>query len=308
MKPFITRSYNNIIYSNNILSKSSNNPKIKDEIGYLLDIQTTDLCKYFPQVYAFTDSMMELDYYEYPNVHEYIVQTDNIDKSLLNSIKQFLSDAQKITIESSFIDINGCALTQMLIEKTEREYQALVNNNIYFQNLSQDKFVFINGNQYENFSFIWDKVKNKLIKHIADIKKTETPCVIHGDFCFSNMLISPKRNQLKLIDPRGSFGIKGIWGYQIYDIAKLAHSIHGKYELIINDLFSVEHDLNSIIFQFHTDISKKYNQLQQYYNFTDFEMLVMATIFIGMCARHSDSLSRQIIMYATGIKYLNEYL
>jgi hypothetical protein len=38
----------------------------------------------------------------------------------------------------------------------------------------------------------------------------------------------------------------------------------------------------------------------------DIIRLVQGLIFVGMCARHYDSTDRQMIMYLTGIKNLNE--
>ena len=99
---------------------------------------------------------------------------------------------------------------------------------------------------------------------------------------------------LRLIDPRGSFGQDGIYGDSIYDAAKLLHSIEGKYELIICDKYTINYNLKDGTVDFNFDQHKV--------------KLIMSTIFIGMCARHYDSLERQIIMYATGIKSMTEAL
>jgi hypothetical protein len=62
---------------------------------------------------------------------------------------------------------------------------------------------------------------------------------IHGDFCFSNLLFDPKARIVKMIDPRGEFGVPGIYGDHRYDLAKLAHSYAGGYDLIVSDQFQV---------------------------------------------------------------------
>jgi hypothetical protein len=66
-------------------------------------------------------------------------------------------------------------------------------------------------------------------------------CVMHGDFCFNNILYDLHGGIVRLIDPRGSFGDKcpGIFGDCKYDLAKLAHSGIGRYDYLVNGLFSL---------------------------------------------------------------------
>ena len=59
-------------------------------------------------------------------------------------------------------------------------------------------------------------------------------CVMHGDFGFSNILYSHRLRRIKVIDPRGSAGESAsLYGDTRYDLAKLAHSISGRYDQII---------------------------------------------------------------------------
>jgi hypothetical protein len=59
-------------------------------------------------------------------------------------------------------------------------------------------------------------------------------CVMHGDFGFSNILYSHRLRRIKVIDPRGSCGDgPSLFGDTRYDLAKLAHSITGRYDQII---------------------------------------------------------------------------
>ena len=58
--------------------------------------------------------------------------------------------------------------------------------------------------------------------------------VMHGDFCFSNILYDSRVRRIKAIDPRGLVGARStIYGDSRYDLAKLAHSIVGRYDQII---------------------------------------------------------------------------
>lgn len=63
----------------------------------------------------------------------------------------------------------------------------------------------------------------------------DAPSVMHGDFCFSNILYSFRTGRVRLIDPRGltERGEFSLYGDRRYDLAKLMHSIHGRYDLIM---------------------------------------------------------------------------
>jgi hypothetical protein len=115
---------------------------------------------------------------------------------------------------------------------------------------------------------------------------------------------------LKFIDPRGSFGKTNFYGDPYYDWAKISHSCNGGYEYFINDYFSVN-QLTSNEFVLRKDYDSTVTEIF----FEEVEKLGLdkrkirtleATIFIGMCARHYDSLDRQKAMYLTGLKILNE--
>lgn len=58
--------------------------------------------------------------------------------------------------------------------------------------------------------------------------------VVHGDFCFSNILYDSRVRRIKAIDPRGLVGDRPtIYGDLRYDLAKLNHSVVGRYDQIV---------------------------------------------------------------------------
>ena len=65
------------------------------------------------------------------------------------------------------------------------------------------------------------------------------PSVMHGDFCFSNILYNSRTDRIRLIDPRGitEGGEFTLFGDVRYDLAKLMHSICGRYDLILAGLY-----------------------------------------------------------------------
>jgi hypothetical protein len=74
----------------------------------------------------------------------------------------------------------------------------------------------------------------ELLGEAVDLSSGRAECVMHGDFCFSNILYSARVRRIKVIDPRGSIGgPPSLWGDVRYDLAKLAHSIIGRYDQIV---------------------------------------------------------------------------
>lgn len=73
------------------------------------------------------------------------------------------------------------------------------------------------------------KRADELIAWVESNEK-ECPAVVHGDLCFSNILFDRRAEALKVIDPRGYDFINGVFGNQLYDLAKLYHSCAGLYD------------------------------------------------------------------------------
>ncbi|HKR88311.1 MAG TPA: hypothetical protein VJS38_09055 [Phenylobacterium sp.] len=67
-----------------------------------------------------------------------------------------------------------------------------------------------------------------------DLTSGRIGCAMHGDLCFSNLLYDSRNRRIKAIDPRGSVDrTPSLWGDLRYDLAKLGHSIVGRYDQIV---------------------------------------------------------------------------
>lgn len=64
----------------------------------------------------------------------------------------------------------------------------------------------------------------------------------HGDPCFSNALYNKSTKTLKFIDPKGALTEDSLWTNPYYDIAKLSHSVCGRYDFFNNALFDIKID------------------------------------------------------------------
>jgi hypothetical protein len=133
--------------------------------------------------------------------------------------------------------------------------------------------------------------------------------IIHGDFCFPNILYSPESGAVKLVDPRGAWGKRGITGDIKYDYAKLLHSISGGYDSIINDYCDVRWNGSSI------DASVFKPRVSEFLVRTVFDSmpyrpevieLLEGSIFVSIAAIHREDVRRQLVMLAIGLEKITK--
>ena len=328
MTKCITRAYNSIEVKETTILKSSLTERLRDEAEYYVGLnnQYPDLSSYFPRVIKTNTSSqegvpssIELEWFPYQNLGQ-LQSSQQSDwlliatslKHILEQMHSYMGDVDKFTY-------NTTQRRKMFFDKTWNEYQNLKTNFKWAGQVTNQTMVEVNSQPLLNFELCY-KIIQPLLSKICIAKEQSRWTVIHGDLCFSNILcgfnVDRTKVGLKLIDPRGSFGEQGMFGDPIYDHAKLLHSLDGKYELIIQDNFLLAtNDKDRIDFTFGKEAldslcvaSKVFEEVlfdkNPTYNLQS--KVIEGLIFIGMCARHYDSESRQKVMYATGLRILNE--
>jgi hypothetical protein len=145
---------------------------------------------------------------------------------------------------------------------------------------------------------------NEIISSVTrNITNEEQLCeIMHGDFCFSNLLYDFRTNQIQMIDPRGSLnGINcSINGFLSYDLAKITHSVIGLYDLIVANRFEIIKDNkgdSEIIFNLPKHILNIQSEFisnfeEKNFNFKSV-MSICIHLFISMIPLHNDSPKRQ---------------
>lgn len=136
--------------------------------------------------------------------------------------------------------------------------------------------------------------------------------LMHGDFCFSNILYDFKSRSIKVIDPRGidNEGRFSMYGDLRYDVAKLAHSVLGLYDFIIGGRFDYsEKAANDITLTFH--VSGAVRDIQEHFktmHFAGYDINqlsvypIMIHLFLSMLPLHSDNIARQKAMLANALR------
>lgn len=155
-----------------------------------------------------------------------------------------------------------------------------------------------------------DRVQRTLGSFVerSGLLQIEELAPIHGDFCFSNLLYDCKVRLVKMIDPRGEFGVPGIFGDRRYDLAKLAHSYAGGYDFIVADQFSVEVGSEG---RLHlamqaSDYCSKVRSIFEAVLLPDVTLrqqvnALQALLFLSMLPLHADKPRRQLAMLTTGL-------
>ncbi|MHA3893499.1 glycosyltransferase family protein [Acinetobacter sp. GXMZU3951] len=137
------------------------------------------------------------------------------------------------------------------------------------------------------------------------LKLPLVPSVLHGDFCFSNILYDSRAKKIKVIDPRGiNYNSEmTIYGDQKYDFAKLTHSILGLYDFIISGRYEIKnYDDGSEYISF--DIDERLENIQK--KFLEYQFVdgvgvkdiipLVVLLFFSMLPLHKDRLDRQKAM------------
>ena len=76
-----------------------------------------------------------------------------------------------------------------------------------------------------------------------DLASGRVGCAMHGDLCFSNLLYDSRNRRIKAIDPRGAVnGVASLFGDLRYDLAKLGHSVVGRYDQIVAGRYTLASD------------------------------------------------------------------
>lgn len=309
------REFNHISIDKNrgILRKTSDDKdKFIGEIKWYLKLPS-DIEYVRPRIFNYSTSFLNpyvsMEYYAYHTVHELYLYADltlQQWKDVFNRIRFVCDDFKRYTVKDEKI---YQALESIYLTKTIQRFEKMKKENIFFAFF--DMPIKINGKKYLPLSKITSILKKIIPEMLYNV---DTFSIIHGDLCFSNIIVDANFSFIKLIDPRGKFGDYDIYGDFRYEIAKLVHSIDGKYDFIIKDLFDVDFDCEKA--QVNYRIQERKREFDLYEVFKDiFKIeigsklkeieLIEALLFLSMIPLHNESIKHQMVMLGTGIEILN---
>jgi len=292
-----------------ITKKSEKTEKLADELNWYQNLP--DALKIFtPRILANETSNGQIEivqeFYGYPNLAELYVFGD-LDLSVWKNALQQLMEVH-LRFRAVPGDLHPNDLEAMYRDKTFSRLE-LLKSEPFWKVLLSVETIEVNGEVLRNLPLL----SKELNEGIEALLQNTTGAVIHGDYCFSNILYDLNTQIIRLIDPRGSFGKKGIFGDPRYDMAKLRHSVSGMYDFILADLFKLENLDHKNAFRFEVFKPEKQEMLAAYADELMAEngyaieeiRLIEALLFLSMTPYHAGKEKRQIAMYLTGIRMLN---
>jgi len=135
--------------------------------------------------------------------------------------------------------------------------------------------------------------------------------LVHGDFCFSNILYDHRSDSIRVIDPRGHDvdGKITSYGDIRYDVAKLHHSAIGKYDYILAGCYQLQRD-DALDFNLSIPDSEICKAVAE--SFVDHKFAGLSSahsapaisilLFLSMLPLHADVPERQIALLANALR------
>jgi dTDP-glucose pyrophosphorylase len=293
-----------------ITKRSEHKAKFLNEINYYR-LVPRDLATFFPRLVDFSlapkDLFLSLEYYGYPTLSEIWVFEEFESKyweAVFQTLRRIVA-----CFESYSAELSPKAAFDFYWNKTVERLEVFAGQNRNFAQLTAANAVELNGKRLAG----WPKIRREIEARVRKLSAKPRGQIIHGDLCFPNILYDPVSRLFKFIDPRGSFGESGIYGDGRYDIAKLLHSLDGGYDFLIHDMFLLEQQGTRVqLEQFFP--ATRHAVLQAFSNIfgADYSLdevrALEGLLFLSMCPLHQDKPTRQVAMFATGLRILNGLL
>jgi dTDP-glucose pyrophosphorylase len=301
-----SRGFNSLEYDDllgTITKKSKNKEKFIEEIKWQINLPKS-LKVLSPRVLNYStgnNPFITMEFYSYPTLSE-IWLFSELNKRVYFSIIDRLFKILEL-FKNNKQEVSKNSYSNIYLDKTIQRISEIKNKDIL--DLMKRETLIINGSTCNN----WSVIKDKIVENLNKLYNTEDNCLIHGDFCLSNILYDLRSGIVRLIDPRGGWG--GSENGDIkYDIAKLKHSITGDYDYIVNDLFIIEvgeMNISYTVYNSDKEEIKNYllKKISQHYNLEQIE-LIEGLLFLSMISLHKDNPKRQLIMYSKAIELLNK--
>ncbi|WP_305464486.1 capsular biosynthesis protein [Photobacterium leiognathi] len=298
------RAFNELVITPEWIEKSSSkNTKIKAEANWF-DNLPTEMRNYIPQFMGTKEEKGQfkyrLEYLHHTALNELYVFSELpplVWKKIFSSCIKFIESCKTF---SAPIESVHSPLTQLFGEKT----LSRLNEFCQERNIDIDDIWYIDGQCISLAEVI--EVSSQWLP-----TEPTLPTVMHGDFCFSNILYDFRTHRVKTIDPRGltHHGELTIYGDTRYDIAKLSHSVLGMYDWIIAGYYEVIIKDNHI--QLNISGQQKRQDIQQLFieivekNFGLSPMQLYAMqiqLFLSMLPLHDDDKERQDALFANAFR------
>lgn len=310
---FSARSFNSISVDTQtgLLTKTSTKKQKLEDEAFWYENLPEDLKIFAPRMFSFSKNektaALVQELYGYPSLQE-LYLSGEVNLEDWRYIIEKLFDLHK-RFEKHTTATNQKSLLWLYFDKTKERLDELRNQSPYWKNLLDKEWQLINGQKYRGLSLLKKGIEEFALK----LSQNGTETIVHGDYCFSNILFDSSNYIFKLIDPRGRLNAEAtIFGDPRYDIAKLRHSVVGLYDFIVQGLFKITESDSEFEYKILTtndykvleDIFDKYSIAN---NFDVQEIkFIEGLLFLSMIPLHKDNFDRQKVFYLKAIELLND--
>jgi hypothetical protein len=304
--------------------------KLINEINWLMTIPK-DLKPYFSSVLEY-DTTGDLVYYNVPyygsrNLREYIFAGNFTADDTVDFLKNLLYWMFKNIYSRKIGKASEGWTVNKHINRVFGRLEECCQKSEALKHLITVREIIINGIKYQNIRELYKRIlrEDDFIKRVNPTDLV----MIHGDLHFQNILLSDETDTgFILVDPRGEYTGSDIY----YDIGKLLHSIHGKYDFIHSDQFRLKFQCkgdgdnppiadfiwtNEYMSKVYDEIYGKFLNMIAGFDYMkkdcDWEMKALwaeACHFCSVMPFHigkSKTPDRVIVLYLTGVILINEF-
>lgn len=257
---------------------SDGRSKLANEIAWLLGLPE-NLRRLFPEVLSYTTEgetvAYEMPLYSWPTLTHWILDqgmtADEAEEKITAVLGIYAREfmvAPPGGVSREAAAYAGRYVEDFLIRKiVDRIEDTRRKAPDVFNRLIGEKFVTINGKRYRNILPLLDFIRS----NPAALARLIPPLLglFHGDLHFDNMLLEERTaaGDLALLDPRGD-----PLGDPVYDMAKIAHTVIGKYDMLNYDLHQTRADMSddgislSMRYAVRTPFWKVYGALEDHFD------------------------------------------
>jgi uncharacterized protein (UPF0335 family) len=283
---------------------SENIEKIKAEYDYYYNLPE-HLQRYFVQPFHFEINDDKASYYiEQYNIEDMAKQlvenniTEQSFVKFIEKIKRFQWECKDVFVSDEEIYKESKSI--ILDKNVHRKF--LLDNNSAWKNSEYKNKIAKNNITTES---LFNRLSLAFEENYKN-RKTNIVKISHGDLCFSNILWCEEKNLIRFIDVKGMpYFIMD----EYYDIAKLSHSLLGRYDEIIYEKYEVDFEKNLLTFT-NTGSDELYKIFIDYLNFKniDYKLLRIfeASIFLSMCSNHIEDDKRVAVFLMNCNRILTE--
>lgn len=296
---------------NTITKVSQHSKKLQEELAWF-QLLPDELKVLTPRTHATRDAdgnvAVSQEYYGYPTLAELYVYGDLPSDIWVSILRKVLLIHQEFRRHAGELEPEH--VCSMYGRKTWERLDSLRGQDPFWHSLLDSETITYNGLELRNAY----SLRAAIDARAEELALSAPISIIHGDYCFSNILFDLNNQIVRLIDPRGSFGKSGIYGDARYDIAKLRHSVNGLYDYVMADMFDVRAEDGVWTSEVYAEarlrnVAAKFDRMVAALGYDVHEIrFIEGLLFVSMVPYHHGHPQRQRLLYLTGLSLLNEVL